>query len=87
MSQDHERELQVNLEAFQRELPRLLNEHEHEYALLHKGKLIGVFPTAGEAFDIGIKEYGPRRFSVQWVIRSPINLGYQSYAMPQQRGP
>jgi hypothetical protein len=83
---DHQRELQRNLEAFQRELPRLLVEHEHEYALLHHGRLIGVFPTAGEAFRTGKSEYGPKHFSVQWVI-PPVNLGYQSYALQQQRGP
>jgi hypothetical protein len=82
--EEHWRQLEANLEAFNRELPQLLREHEHEFALLHDARIIWVFSTAGEAFKMGMADFGKGRFSVQRVDRAPANLGIHSYAMHRQ---
>jgi hypothetical protein len=79
------RRLEANFQAFSQELPHHLKEHEHEFALIKDARLILFRPTAREAFEIGMAEFGRGWFSVQKVDRSPANLGIHSYAVHWQR--
>jgi hypothetical protein len=45
-------------EAFDRELPSMLAEHEGEFALFHGGQLIALFPIYEEAYRAGLDRYG-----------------------------
>ena len=75
----HHRQLEANLQAFSRELPRLLSAHEREFVLLHDAQIVGFFSTAASALREGVDAYGKGQFSIQRIARSPANLGVHSY--------
>ena len=57
------------LEAFRRELPRLLQHPENrgKYALVHGGKVEEVFPTMEAALAAGYERFGLEPFLVQEI--------------------
>lgn len=75
-------EVRKNYEAFVKQLPELLSTHRGKFALMHDGKIIEFFDTAGDAYKVGIKNHGGvGKFSIQEVIDSPVDLGFFSYAV------
>lgn len=69
-----------NYQTFERLLPSLLKKEEGRFALLHGGKLIGVFDTAAAAHAHGAQVFDDGLFSVQKVKSGTIGLGFFSYA-------
>jgi hypothetical protein len=82
---EHRRQLEVNLRAFSRELPRLLVAHEHQFALLHNAQIVGTFGTAAGAFAKGMDSYGQGQFSIQKIDRTPASLGVHSRLLKERR--
>lgn len=73
------REVDANFTYFETKLPKLKKDHLKEFALLHKQQIIDFFKDEDDAIQIGFKDYGEGRFSVQQVADNRIDLGYQSY--------
>ncbi len=71
-------EVNANFKYFQSRLSELKKLHPNEFALIHKKKIIEFFESENDAIKIGMKQYGEGRFSVQQVVDTPIDLGYQS---------
>lgn len=69
-----------NYQAFEQSLPKLLPDEKGKYALLHDGRLIGIFDSALEAHNAGARSFDDGLFSVQKVKEGAINLGFFSYA-------
>jgi hypothetical protein len=80
----NEFEVKRNYEIFMQKLPELLQTYRGKFALMHAGQTIEFFDTAGDAYRAGSKLYQDRRFSIQQVIDSPVDLGYFSHALPQR---
>ncbi len=72
-------QVDINFEAFQKQLPELLKNYEGKYVLLNNSKIISYFDTAFEAFQKGIKEYGEGKFSIQEVTEVVESLGFYSH--------
>ena len=80
----NESEVKRNFEAFMRQLSELLVSHRGKFALMHEEGIVEFFDTPGDAYRAGQKLYPDRRFSIQQVIDSPVDLGFFSHAMPQR---
>ena len=73
-------EIDVNYDFFQRNLARVLVQHEGQYALLKSGGFEGFFDKPGEAYREGLAKFEDGLFSIQQVTREPLDLGFFSYA-------
>lgn len=81
MAAEQRREIEQNFRAFEGYLATLLPEHAGEFALLHGGELVDLFPTAIDAMTEGYHRFGgDGLFSIQRVIDRPVDLGFISYA-------
>jgi hypothetical protein len=60
-------ELDRELETFGRELPRLLESHRGEYALVYEDTIAGFFKTDNEAYEEGCRRFGLVAFLVKCV--------------------
>jgi hypothetical protein len=47
---------------------RLLTESPGQYVVIHGDKIFGVYPNLAQAFDAGVKEYGPERFFLHRIV-------------------
>ncbi len=74
------RQVDDNYEAFQRQLARLLPDHEDEFALMRDGEVVALLPTATAALRDGYERFNDEYFSVQEVTTRPIDLGVFSHA-------
>lgn len=74
------REIDHNFDFFQRNLARILVEHEGQYALLNNGAFVGFFDKPGDAYREGETRFGDGLFSIQPVTREPLDLGFFSHA-------
>ena len=77
---DIQEEVDRNFEAFQRELPKILD-HQGKHALMRSGKIINYYDTIGDAVSTGKAIYSDNVFSVQLVTTQPIDLGFLSHAL------
>ncbi|HLH76100.1 MAG TPA: hypothetical protein VKV28_04760 [Candidatus Binataceae bacterium] len=77
-------EVRRNYEAFRRLLPNLLVSHRGKFALLHDGQVVEFFDTAGDAYKVGLKNYGQSKFSIQEVTDGSVDLGFYTHAVPER---
>jgi hypothetical protein len=82
MTDLHRQQIESNYEAFQKELPNLIQTHRGKFALMHDGKIVEFFDTARDAFVAGQKLFEDKLFSVQEVVDTPVDLGFFSHALP-----
>ena len=75
------KQIEMNYEAFEEELPGLLSAHRGKFALMRNGEIVEFFDTARDAWVTGQKLFDNRMFSVQQVTEIPIDLGFFSHAM------
>ena len=75
------KEVSANFEYFKSRLPELKQTHPKKFALLHHKKIVSFFESENDAFNIGMRDHGEGNFSVQQVMDSHIELGYQSYVI------
>ena len=79
---DHQSEIDRNLDFFLRELPNLLPHHRGKFALLRNQKVVGFYDTVADAVSAAGALYPDGRFSVQQVTDVATNLGFYSHAVP-----
>jgi len=78
-------QVDINYTAFEKKLPSLLPTHGGKFALMRDGEIVEFFDTARDAYAAGQKIFEKDKiFSVQGVTETPINLGFFSYALPEQ---
>ena len=75
----HVGQTDLNYEAFEAMLPKLLREHAGSFALMHDSQIVDFFASSLEATLEGAKRFGADRFSVQEVTAEPEHLGFYSY--------
>lgn len=80
MAMEQSREIEQNFRAFEGVVGSLMPEHAGEFALLHAGELVDVYPTAIDAMTDGYHRFIDGMFSIQRVIDHPVDLGFISYA-------
>ena len=78
-TEEQQREVDQNFEAFKALLPELLKTDANRYALMHNRKVIACFDTSRDAMQAGRKLLPEKNFSVQHVTDKPVDLGYYSY--------
>jgi hypothetical protein len=78
-SEPQRREIDVNYDAFQRNLASHLERHRGHYALMHDGQVVDFFPKPGDALRAGKTRFGDDVFSIQEVTDEPIDLGFFSH--------
>ena len=69
-------------EAFEKQLPRLLQTHAGKYALLRDKKVVEFFDSVGDAVKYGRDNFPDNLYSVQLVTQEVEDLGYFSHAVP-----
>jgi hypothetical protein len=74
-------EVDTNLACFLRQLPKLLEKHRDQYALLHRGVVTAVCASAEAAQAEGNRRYADGLFSVQKIVDVQIDLGFFSHAV------
>ena len=57
-----------DLQEFERLLPSLLPDHLDEHVLIHRGRLIGIYPDYGAAADAGAAMSGGRGYFVERIF-------------------
>jgi hypothetical protein len=80
-SVDRIKEIDLNLDFFLKELPKLRKDSLGRYALLKNRQIIGLFDTIRDAELAGGKMFADKIYSVQKVDDAPINLGFYSHAV------
>ena len=73
-------EVDLNYEAFLKELPAILPQHRGQYALLRDRGIVTYCANALAATMEGAKRFSDGRYSVQEVTTDRDNLGFYSYA-------
>jgi hypothetical protein len=76
-----QREIDQNLDAFKKELPKLMKDHRNRYALLKDKKIVGIYDTIRDAQTAAGQLYPDKLYSIQKVTNESIDLGYFSHAM------
>jgi len=71
-----------NFEAFEKQLPQLLQTHAGKYALLRDKKVVEFFDSVGDAVKYGRDNFPDGLYSVQLVTQEVEDLGYFSHAVP-----
>jgi hypothetical protein len=64
-----ENELEKELETYRRELPRLLQEHEGQFVLVHGDRVDSFWPTEDAGYEAGCERFGIEAFLVKQVLR------------------
>ena len=67
-----------------RKLPQLLRSHRGKFALMRDRAIIDFFDSPGDAYKVGLKNYGVGDFSIQEVTDATIDLGFFNRAVPQR---
>lgn len=83
MERTRENEIDRNYMAFKDMLDGILEDHCGEYALMRDKKIISYHSGAGEAERTGALAYSDGIYSIQLVLREPVDLGFYSYAFAQ----
>ena len=71
----------INFEAFQELLPKLLETQAGKFALMHDREIVACFDTLADAAKFGTEKFGDANFSVQEITSKNVNLGFYSYAV------
>jgi hypothetical protein len=77
---EKERIILRNYEAFEKQLPELLETHQGEYALLRNEQIVQFFDSAIAAQLAGNEKFSDGLFSVQRVQEMAVDLGFFSHA-------
>jgi hypothetical protein len=77
-----EQAVSENFEAFEKQLPQLLQAHAGKYALLRDKKVVEFFDSVGDAVKYGRDNFPDSLYSVQLVTQEVEDLGYFSHAVP-----
>lgn len=80
----HKEQIEINYKAFQEKLPSIPPRFQGKFALMRDGEIIEYFDTARDAYTAGQKLYPDQLFSIQEVTRTPVDLGFFSYALPER---
>lgn len=78
--------IDANYTAFRKVLPEIMQRQAGRFALMRHEQIVDFFDTARDAVTAGEHLYEDGEFSVQEVMRAPINLGYFSYFFLVRRG-
>jgi hypothetical protein len=76
-----EQAVSENFEAFEKQLPQLLQTHAGKYALLRDKKVVEFFDSVGDAVKYGRDNFADGLYSVQLVTQEVEDLGYFSHAV------
>ncbi len=71
---DRDKMVKENYEAFEKELPKLLKKHRHEFALMRDKKVVKIYPTFLAAWKAGGEIYEDRMYSVQEITDVPVSI-------------
>ncbi len=74
-------EIDMNLEFFLKELPKLTAQRG-KFALIRHQQIVNFFQTPMDALTAGNSAYPDKLFSIQQVTDVATDLGYYSYAVP-----
>jgi hypothetical protein len=80
MSTEIENEIDRNLFAFLPRIPRLLEKHKGEFAVLKNQEVISLHKRLSDALEEAQSRFADGLFSIQQVTEKPIELGFYSYA-------
>lgn len=73
-------EIDRNLFAFLPRIPKLMKEHEGEYAVLRHQEVVSLHKRLNDALDEACLKFSDGLYSIQQVTDKPIELGFFSYA-------
>lgn len=77
-----QKEVDRNYAAFSQMLPELTAEHGETFALMKGGRVLGFFKNAEEARTYAVASIEDGLYSIQFVSREPIDLGFFTFAVP-----
>ena len=75
-----QQQVDLNYEAFMKQLPDIIKEHRNKAALMKDGEIIGYYSTTPDAVQTGDLLFKGQPFSVQLVTDGAIDLGFFSHA-------
>ncbi len=73
-------QVDINFEAFQKELPNIIGSYAGKIAVMKDGKIVEFFDSVNDAVRFGHAKFGGE-FSIQEVTNKNINLGFHSHAV------
>jgi Family of unknown function (DUF5678) len=80
VSTELEVEIDRNLFAFLPHIPKLVQEHKGQYAILKNQEVVSIHDRLSEALEIAQSKFADGLFSIQQVTDKPVELGFFSYA-------
>jgi hypothetical protein len=72
-------QVDLNYDAFQRILGKILPTHRDQLALMRDGKIVGYYHTPHDALVAADAQFPDHIFSIQEVTDEPIDLGFWSH--------
>jgi len=81
ISAEKRAEIETNFRAMSEKLDEYMPLHARKFALMRHGEVIEFYSNWEDAFKTGAKFYEDGLFSIQKVTKTPVDLGYFSYAM------
>lgn len=78
--EEKQREVDNNYEAFIKILPRIVEQHSGQYALMKDREIVSYHKTFLKAREKATKHYPDGLFSIQEISAEPVDLGYFSRA-------
>jgi hypothetical protein len=70
--------LREELATFEKSKPALLGSDEGRWALIHQGRVIGVFDTEGDAIAAGYRELGNVPFLTKQIVPTEVPFSFVS---------
>ena len=70
------KEMQSNLDAFEKIKDELERDNFGKYALMHNGKLDSIYNDQHDAYKTACDRFGVGNFALQKIGERPISLGF-----------
>ena len=80
---DKDTMLKEHREAYEAVRRELEAEHMGRTALMHDGKVVGIYNDDGDAYKVGCDNYGLGNFTIKIIGEPPVHLGIQTLNLPR----
>ena len=80
---DEDARLREHCEGYEAVRRELEAEHMGRTALLHQGKVVGIYNDDGDAYKVGCDTYGLGNFTIEIIGEPPVHLGIQTLNLPR----
>lgn len=75
------KEIQANHESYKSQQAEMEKKYFGKYLLMHKGKVALILNDNEDAYQVGCKQFGLGKFSIEKVGEKPIDIGIHTLCL------